>query len=122
MRIGLIVVLMFFAVKAVSEEDYWDLYNKCMDNLGAPNNGNVGYCTSIINEMTAKRIDFLIAELKPTLDEIHLNKLSSSQEAWQIYKDNQCDLQGIYIGSPMFSYCRMTMSIERILRLNMFFD
>ena len=122
MRIGLIVVLMFFAVKAVSEEDYWDLYNKCMDNLGAPNNGNVGYCTSIINEMTAKRIDFLIAKFKPTLDEIYLNKLSTSQEAWQIYKDNQCDLQGIYIGSPMFSYCRMTMSIERILRLNMFFD
>ena len=90
MRIGLIVVLMFFAVKAVSEEDYWDLYENCMDNLGAPNNGNVGYCTSIINEMTAKRIDFLIAELKPTLDEIHLNKLSASQEAWQIYKDNQC--------------------------------
>ena len=51
MRIGLIVVLMFFAVKAVSEENYWDLYNKCMDNLGAPNNGNVGYCTSVINKM-----------------------------------------------------------------------
>jgi hypothetical protein len=66
MRTVLIFVFMLIAARAGSEEDYWDLYFKCMDNLGSPNNGNVGYCSSKINQKTTERIDFLIAKLKST--------------------------------------------------------
>ena len=100
-----------------AEEKYWDLYDKCTSRCEATYSANstctVGICSGEIKEIATSRITFLVTQLETVIDDFKLETLYDSQESWQNYMENHCNLMGIYDGSPMFSYCPMELSIER---------
>ena len=56
------------------------------------------------------------------LEETDLETLSQGQQAWEIYVKHQCNLQGRYVGSPMYAYCPMTKAIDRVNELKLLME
>ncbi|MDB9794540.1 DUF1311 domain-containing protein [bacterium] len=120
----LLICTPFFAL--ASEIDYMDLYEKCRNrceySTSVENTCNMSVCSEEIKDITDLKIKFLISKLENTIDDFKVETLRESQNAWQKYIETHCNLMGIYLGSPMFSYCPMTMSIDRINSLQMLMD
>ena len=116
-----ITILMMLTAQVNAEGKYWFLYDECTNSCEATNSADstctVGICSREIREIATSRITFLVAKLETFIDDFKLETLHDSQESWQNYMKNHCNLMGIYDGSPMFSYCPMYMSIERVEEL-----
>ena len=116
-----ITILIPLSTQVNAEEKYWDLYDKCTSRCEATYSANstctVGICSGEIKEIATSRITFLVTQLETVIDDFKLETLYDSQESWQNYMENHCNLMGIYDGSPMFSYCPMYMSIDRVEEL-----
>ncbi|MFX3394581.1 lysozyme inhibitor LprI family protein, partial [Klebsiella pneumoniae] len=46
------------------------------------------------------------------------SKFETAQKNWIASRENWWDVQGLIIGSPMYSVCRMDMNISRVNELN----
>ncbi|TFF39897.1 lysozyme inhibitor LprI family protein [Pseudomonas sp. RIT623] len=47
--------------------------------------------------------------------------LEAAQKAWLQYREAWCDSQGLAIGTPMYSTCRMELNAARVGELNDFY-
>ncbi|MGE9762728.1 lysozyme inhibitor LprI family protein [Pseudomonas sp. PDM20] len=47
-----------------------------------------------------------------------VERLDESQRFWESYRDMQCELSGVHIGSPMYSVCPMEKAIQRLKEIN----
>lgn len=102
-------------------EDYSKAYQDCLLNAGQLNNSVIHACAGNIS----RRVGLEITERLHLLRDIYssealqdVDKLNESQEAWLSYRDAQCDLSGIHIGSPMYSLCPMEKGIQRLNEIN----
>ncbi|WP_225935587.1 lysozyme inhibitor LprI family protein [Pseudomonas muyukensis] len=59
----------------------------------------------------------LLAEQGPE----HAQGLEAAQKAWLQYRDAWCDSQGLSIGTPMYSTCRLQLNAARVAELNDFY-
>jgi uncharacterized protein YecT (DUF1311 family) len=100
--------------------DYRAMYSKCLSQAGGTNNGSVAQCA----RQTSESLD---PEMRRLYNKIYsqiaarqpkdAQQFELAQKAWLSYRDTHCKLAGAYVGSPMYAYCPMQLSITRIVEL-----
>ena len=95
----LLICTPFFAL--ASEIDYMDLYEKCRNRCEystlAENTCNVSVCSEEIKNITDLKIKFLISKLETIIDDFKVETLRDSQNAWQKYMENHCNLMASFV-------------------------
>jgi len=114
MRAAVFLLIMTIAVDTRAGEIQADGYEDCIDKLAPINNAAVYSCSGQAMRTTLVKIEQLLNKLENSLDEVHFNHLANSQVAWEQYVEQQCKLQGYYIGSPMHSVCPMNKALDRV--------
>jgi hypothetical protein len=92
---------------------YDEMYSECLNEFGTINNGIVLECAGRVIDKADKDLSEKIETLRQTRLSEDFDRFLLSQKNWEQYMEVQCDLQGIYVGSPMFAYCPMQMLINR---------
>ena len=92
----ILAFIMTLSTQVNAEEKYWDLYDKCTSRCEATYSANstctVGICSGEIKEIATSRITFLVTQLETVIDDFKLETLYDSQESWQNYMENYCNL------------------------------
>ena len=114
MRAAIYFLSIIFVVPAWAEETQTEGYGDCLDKLAPINNAAVYSCSGQTKRAALAKIEYLLDKLKNSLDDAHLSHLATSQVAWERYVEQQCKLQGFYIGSPMNGVCPMNKALDRI--------
>jgi uncharacterized protein YecT (DUF1311 family) len=114
MRAAIYFLIITFAVSAWAEETQTEGYGDCIDKFAPINNAAVYSCSGNEKRAALAKIEQLLNKLENSLDEVHFNHLANSQVAWEQYVEQQCKLQGYYIGSPMHSVCPMNKALDRV--------
>ena len=114
MRAVIFLLSITIAVSALAGEVHEDGYENCLDKLAPINNAAVYSCSGNEKRAALAKIEQLLNKLENSLDEVHFNHLATSQVAWEQYVEQQCKLQGYYIGSPMHSVCPMNKALDRV--------
>ena len=98
---------------ALASSVYDEMYAECLNEFGTINNGIVFECAGRVIDQADKDLSEKIETLRQTRLSEDFDRFLLSQRNWEQYMEIQCDMQGIYVGSPMFAYCPMEMLIER---------
>ena len=118
-----LLFMVSLGVNAQTASEYDDLYSACLDQAGSINNGVVMECSGEVAEQAEiemmQRYNSIYARLVADSPD-DAQKLESSQNAWRVYRDTQCDLAGMYVGSPMYGFCPMQLNAARALELREF--
>ena len=88
-------------------------YSSCADANGPLNNSVVYLCADKVIEIAQRDAEEKISALRRTNLKQDIEVLLEAQELWAAYVQEQCELQGKYVGSAMVSYCPMLKWIER---------
>lgn len=100
---------------------YSKTYQDCLSKAENLDNMVVHACAGdILGKVNAEMVQKLKSLRKAYLEEApqDVEKLDDSQKFWESYKDMQCELSGIHIGSPMYSVCPMEKAIQRLKEIN----
>lgn len=100
--------------------DYDQQYQTCLDASGPINNASVAGCAEGVSEAVKKEMNRIYQQLFLKLQESapeDAEQLETTQKAWLVYRNGQCDLQGKRIGSPMYYTCPMQLNIQRVEEL-----
>ncbi|CAM3853773.1 hypothetical protein VA7868_00946 [Vibrio aerogenes CECT 7868] len=96
------------------------MYDACINESGPINNSVVYMCSERASQQAKDEINrryvSVYAKLKKQGKE-EADKLENAQKGWLKYRNNYCELKGLYVGSPMYAYCPMRMNISRALEL-----
>mgnify|MGYP000223229124 FL=1 len=98
---------------ALASSVYDEMYAECLNEFGTINNGIVFECAGRVIDKADKDLSEKIETLRQTRLSEDFDRFLLSQRNWEHYMEIQCDMQGIYVGSPMFAYCPMEMLIKR---------
>jgi hypothetical protein len=98
---------------ALASSVYDEMYAECLNEFGTINNGIVFECAGRVIDQADKDLSEKIETLRQTRLLEDFDRFLLSQRNWEQYMEIQCDMQGIYVGSPMFAYCPMEMLIKR---------
>jgi uncharacterized protein YecT (DUF1311 family) len=100
--------------------DYDAMYSQCLKEGGAVNNNTVLACSSDASDAAKKEMGALYKRIhdKFAADSPEDTKLfEQSQRAWLTYRNGHCQLAFKHVGSPMYSFCPMTLNIARVKEL-----
>ncbi|RIA36155.1 uncharacterized protein YecT (DUF1311 family) [Ectopseudomonas oleovorans] len=100
--------------------DYDQQYQACLDASGTLNNSSVAGCAEGVSEAVKKEMNRAYQQLFLKLEESapdDAQQLETTQKAWLVYRNGQCDMQGKHIGSPMYYTCPMELNIQRVEEL-----
>jgi uncharacterized protein YecT (DUF1311 family) len=115
-----LLLLASLGVNAETPSEYDAMYGKCVDKAGPINNEVVAECSGQVSEKAkleiTRRYKTIYARILKEKPE-DAQKFESSQKAWLLYRNTQCDLAGSYVGSPMYGFCPMTLNSARALEL-----
>lgn len=106
----------------LADTDYDQIYSDCLSDFGTINNGIVLECSSQVIQIAENDLQNKINRLQNTKLSIDFERFIEGQDHWQKYKNIQCGIQAIYVGSPMYGYCPMMMLIERNSELDLLLD
>jgi hypothetical protein len=98
------------------------MYSKCLNEFGTINNGIVFECAGRVVDKADKDLIEKIETLRQTRLSEDFDRFLLGQRSWEQYMNVQCNMQGIYVGSPMFAYCPMEMLINRHNDLDLLLD
>ena len=98
---------------ALASSIYDEMYAECLNEFGTINNGIVFECAGRVIDKADEDLSEKIETLRQTRLLEDFDRFLLSQRNWEQYMEIQCDMQGIYVGSPMFAYCPMEMLIKR---------
>lgn len=108
------------ALAATPAADYATQYENCLTDAGGINNGTVEACSSSVDANVKQEMNATYGRLHARLKAQSLDdadKLEDTQIAWLAYRNGQCSLATIYVGSPMHGYCPMMLNIQRLEEL-----
>ncbi|PKM34395.1 MAG: hypothetical protein CVV08_01985 [Gammaproteobacteria bacterium HGW-Gammaproteobacteria-12] len=100
-----------------AQADYDRQYQACLDASGMINNASVAGCAEGVSETVKKEMNRIYQQLFLKLQESapqDAEQLETTQKAWLIYRNGQCELQGKHVGSPMYYTCPMELNIQRV--------
>ena len=105
---------------AVSNNKYDTAYKICVKEAGTINNGVVDACSRFVSNKAKKDMNKLYNIIynnisKQSIDDA--KKFEKSQKNWLKYREAHCELMGLYVGSPSYSYCPMELNKLRVLEL-----
>lgn len=112
----LTLALTSVAALAAPTPDYIARYDHCLKEAGGINNAAVASCSESVSTAVKKEINTLYVKLHTRLaaeSAADADKLESTQKAWLVYRNGQCELATSYVGSPMYGYCPMMLNIQR---------
>ena len=125
----LVVISMLCAPAALHAQgapkpvDHDAVYAQCLREAGGARNATVGACSQTVAQTAAGEIAQLYGRTHAALAQRERKdamNFESAHKAWQIYRDNHCNLASTYIGSPMYNFCPMQMNIARVKELREF--
>lgn len=108
------------AIAAAKPVDYDKLYSACTKKAGTMNNAVVYECSDEVSTKAKAEMNQLYDKIYNQLKTDNAEdakKFESSQRAWLTYRNSHCELAGSHVGSPMYSYCPMTLNIARVKEL-----
>ena len=105
---------------AESNNKYDTAYKNCVKEAGPINNGVVDACSRFVSKKAKKDMNKLYNIIynnisKQSIDDA--KKFEKSQKNWLKYREAHCELMGLYVGSPSYSYCPMELNKLRVLEL-----
>ncbi len=107
------------------QADYDQQYQACLDASAMINNASVAGCAEGVSETVKKEMNRIYQQLFLKLQESapeDAEQLETTQKAWLVYRNGQCELQGKHVGSPMYHYCPMQMNIELVEELKLLLE
>jgi len=107
------------------QADYDQQYQACLDASAMINNASVAGCAEGVSETVKKEMNRIYQQLVLKLQESapeDAEQLETTQKAWLVYRNGQCELQGKHVGSPMYHYCPMQMNIQRVEELKLLLE
>lgn len=107
------------------QADYDQQYQACLDASGMINNASVVGCAEGVSETVKKEMNRVYQQLFLKLQDDapeDAEQLETTQKAWLVYRNGQCELQGKHVGSPMYHYCPMQMNIQRVEQLKLLLE
>jgi len=107
------------------QADYDQQYQACLDASAMINNASVAGCAEGVSETVKKEMNRIYQQLFLKLQESapeDAEQLETTQKAWLVYRNGQCELQGKHVGSPMYHYCPMQMNIQRVEQLKLLLE
>ena len=123
LRSGLLPLIVLLPLGAWA--DYDQQYQACLDASGVINNASVAGCAEGVSETVKKEMNRVYQQLFLKLQEgapQDAEQLETTQKAWLIYRNGQCDLQGKHVGSPMYYTCPMQLNIQRVEELKLLLE
>jgi uncharacterized protein YecT (DUF1311 family) len=105
--------------------DYDKHYQACLDASAMIDNASVAGCAEGVSETVKKEMNRIYQQLFLKLQESapeDAEQLETTQKAWLVYRNGQCELQGKHVGSPMYHYCPMQMNIQRVEQLKLLLE
>ena len=99
--------LMMGTVSGALAQENVSPYEQCLKDFGPINNTSVYACSSMSAEDLKTKISNIIKDMNKTELRDDIQKLVESHKHWMEYMELMCDLQGRYIGSPMYKVCPM---------------
>ena len=111
-------LLLGIAVTHSAHAELKDYYSECMSKYEHVNNSRIYECTgyadqnykSAMNKAYSKIYKSLKTDGRNSSDAADFEK---SQLGWLDYRDQQCGLEGMYIGSPAHPLCISSKNKER---------
>ena len=105
---------------AESNDKYDIAYASCLKKAETINNSVVHGCSELVSDSVKKDMNKLYDRIykkisKQSNDDAE--KFEQSQKSWLKYRKSHCELMGSYVGSPMYSFCPMTLNKSRVLEL-----
>lgn len=107
-------------IAAGGPKDYEQAYSDCLAQSGGASNATVGLCAEGVAAEAEAEIKQLLQTAREMIDERSpedVPKLDSAQASWLAYRNAQCELAGLYVGSPMYYVCPMKLNIARATEL-----
>ena len=107
------------------QADYDQQYQACLDASAMINNASVAGCAEGVSETVKNEMNRIYQQLFLKLQESapeDAEQLETTQKAWLVYRNGQCELQGKHVGSPMYHYCPMQMNIQRVEELKLLLE
>jgi uncharacterized protein YecT (DUF1311 family) len=107
------------------QADYDQQYQAFLDASAMINNASVAGCAEGVSETVKKEMNRIYQQLFLKLQESapeDAEQLETTQKAWLVYRNGQCELQGKHVGSPMYHYCPMQMNIQRVEELKLLLE
>ena len=96
------------------------MYEQCVQNAHHINNGVVDVCSERASAAAKTEMNELYETLYEQLMSVSPDEaaqLERAQKSWIVYRNLHCDLAGAHVGSPMYSFCPMTLNIARVKEL-----
>ena len=116
------IFLISFISIASASSIYDEMYSKCLNEFGTINNSIVFECAGRVVDKADKDLIEKIETLRQTRLSEDFDRFLLGQRSWEQYMNVQCNMQGIYVGSPMFAYCPMEMLFNRHNDLDLLLD
>jgi uncharacterized protein YecT (DUF1311 family) len=105
---------------AAGKNDYDLMYSTCLRDAGGARNATVAACAERVlgeaeAEITSQYQTLHRGLLKTSTSDA--KELEQAQRSWLSYRNSHCKLAGKYVGSPMYAYCPMQLTIQRVKQL-----
>jgi len=97
-------------------------YADCIEKEGGYRNATVEYCSRKAKEFYDSEIKLELLKLKLKLSTRQYDMLLKSQDSWQRYVEDACDLETALIGDLNYIYCPMMESKERLRLLKRYVE
>lgn len=134
-NILLLIITLFFSSNAVSEnikDSMIKLYSNCIDENGGISNGNISYCTTLVNHKIDEEIDIIINNAIShsnsyvdmnndnlvKFDKEMTDKLNNSIYGILLHTADLCTYFSYNIGGPAGPICNMSFRLNLLDELS----
>lgn len=104
--------------------DYAAIEEQCLNAYPQLDNSVVMGCADQASDAAKKDMNRVYQQAWRVLSqqgEVHAQGFEAAQKAWLQYREAWCDSQGMSIGTPFYSTCRMSLNAARVAELNDFY-
>ncbi|SLJ83678.1 lysozyme inhibitor LprI family protein [Psychrobacter sp. DAB_AL43B] len=115
-----IVTAVFISILSVTSAnaELKDYYSECMSKYKTINNSKIYECTGYADQKYKSTMNKAYNKIYKSLkvngrDSTDAESFEKSQLGWLDYRDQQCGLEGMYIGSPALPLCVSSKNKER---------
>ncbi len=115
-----IVTAVFISILSVTSAnaELKDYYSECMSKYKTINNSKIYECTGYADQKYKSAMNKAYNKIYKSLkvdgrDSTDAESFEKSQLGWLDYRDQQCGLEGMYIGSPALPLCVSSKNKER---------
>ena len=64
-----------------------------------------------------KEISRLSRKISKNLDDYTKKEFNAAQQSWRVYREKQCHLESMFVGSPQGGVCMLNMTQNRLNEL-----